>query len=79
MGPGAVGRLGEVVHRIRGGEDPGEVRVLHDGIAHDYLAYCPQPLPLGQQVLVINERGARQIDVEPWVRPGLDAAGVAGT
>jgi hypothetical protein len=79
MEPGAAGRLGTVVYRVRGGHAPGEVRVVHDGIAHDYLAYCGQPLPVGQQVLVINDRGARQIDVEPWDTPGLGAEGVAGS
>ena len=31
-----------------------------------------QPVPAGKEVLVINNRGARQIDVEPWptVPPG---------
>lgn len=79
MGPGAAGRIGTVVHRVRGGNAPGEVRVVHDGIAHDYLAYCPQELPVGQQVLVINVRGARQIDVEPLNTPGLGADGAAGS
>ena len=79
MKSGPVGRVGTVVHRIRGGSAPGEVRIVHGGIAHDYLAYCVQPLPQGQQVLVIEERGARQIDVEPWESPGLDADGAAGS
>ena len=79
MGPGAVGRVGTVVHRVRGGDAPGEVRVVHDGIAHDYLAYCDHPLQVGQQVLVIIDRGARRIDVEPWDTPGLGAEGAAGS
>ena len=70
MGTGPAGRLGLVVHRVRGGNLPGEVRVVHDGISHDYLAYSPEPVALGAQVLVVHDRGARQVDVEPWDLPG---------
>jgi len=78
MGPGAAGKLGRVVHRVRGGNAPGEVRVVHDGMAHDYIAYSAAPVPLGAQVLVVNDRGSRQIDVEPWYFPGLGPAWAAG-
>lgn len=65
-GQGLVGKLGSVVVRVRGGDLPGEVRVVVDGLAHYYLAYCPLPIPVGVQVLVIDTRGARKVDVEPW-------------
>ena len=71
LGPGAAGKIGRVVHRVRGGSAPGEVRVVHDGMTHDYIAYSAEPLALGAQVLVVNDRGCRQIDVEPWDLPGL--------
>ncbi|WP_412745692.1 hypothetical protein [Krasilnikovia sp. MM14-A1004] len=61
-----VGRIGTVVNQIRGGGRPGEVRILVAGIAHYYLAYAATALPAGTDVLVINNRGARQVDVEPW-------------
>ena len=61
-----VGRVGRVITTIRGGERAGEVRLLVEGIAHYYLAYAATPIPIGSEVLVINNRGARQIDVEPW-------------
>jgi membrane protein implicated in regulation of membrane protease activity len=61
-----VGRVGTVVHAIRGGAQPGEVRVLVEGIAHYYLAYAVKAVPAGADVLIINNRGARQVDVEPW-------------
>lgn len=61
-----VGTTGEVSMRIRGGELPGEVRVVVAGLPHYYLAYSPVPVPAGSRVLVINCRGARQIDVELW-------------
>ena len=61
-----VGRVGTVVTAIRGGERAGEVRLLVAGIAHYYLAYAEKAVPTGADVLVINNRGARQVDVEPW-------------
>jgi membrane protein implicated in regulation of membrane protease activity len=67
-----IGKVGTVIIAIRGGERAGEVRLLVEGIAHYYLAYATEPIPAGKEVLVINNRGARQIDVEPWptVPPG---------
>jgi hypothetical protein len=49
-----------------------------EGIAHYYLAYATEPVPAGKEVLVINNRGARQVDVEPWptVPSGADPGGV---
>ena len=66
-----VGRVGLVVSAVRGGPRPGEVRVVVEGIAHYYIAYAAVAVPAGAEVLVINNRGARQIDVEPW--PGMTA------
>jgi hypothetical protein len=61
-----VGRIGTVVVGVRGGERPGEVRVVVEGMAHYYLAYAATAIPAGADVLVINDRGARHVDVEPW-------------
>ena len=61
-----VGRTGIVIARIRGGDRPGEVRVVVEGMAHYYLGYAATALPAGTEVLVINNRGTRQVDVEPW-------------
>lgn len=74
---GVVGRTGSVTMRVRGGELPGEVRVVVGGLPHYYIAYCPHPVPAGATVLVINWRGARQVDVEPWGEPGMGAENVA--
>jgi membrane protein implicated in regulation of membrane protease activity len=65
-GDALVGRIGRVVIAVRGGMRPGEVRVVVEGIAHYYIAYAATPIPAGAEVLVINHRGARQVDVEPW-------------
>jgi hypothetical protein len=61
-----VGKVGTVSIGIRGRDLPGEVRLVMDGIAHYYLGYAATALPAGTAVLVINNRGARQVDVEPW-------------
>ena len=68
-----IGKVGRVVTAVRGGARPGEVRVVVGGIAHYYIAYGRQPIGVGVDVLVINNRGARQIDVEPWFQTGADA------
>jgi membrane protein implicated in regulation of membrane protease activity len=64
-----VGRVGTVVGAIRGGPGPGEVRVVVEGIPHYYIAYAANALPAGSRVLIINYRGARQVDVDPWPAP----------
>ncbi|GAA0560985.1 hypothetical protein GCM10010172_50250 [Paractinoplanes ferrugineus] len=61
-----VGKVGTVITAIRGGERAGEVRLMLGGMAHYYLAYAATAIAAGAQILVINNRGARQIDVEPW-------------
>jgi hypothetical protein len=68
-----VGALGTVHLRVRGGERAGEVRVVVEGLPHYYLAYCTHPIEVGKQVLVINDRGGRQVDVELWPTPDLPA------
>jgi len=42
------------------------------GIPHYYIAYCGQAVAVGEHVLVVNSRGARQVDVEPWQQSGPD-------
>jgi hypothetical protein len=68
-----VGALGTVHMRVRGGERAGEVRVVVEGLPHYYLAFCAHPIAAGKQVLVINDRGGRQVDVELWPTSDLPA------
>lgn len=65
-GQALVGKIGVVVSAVRGGDRAGEIRVVAHGAPHHYLAYAAEPIPVGTHVLVINYRGARQVDVEPW-------------
>jgi hypothetical protein len=72
-GETVVGKIGRVTTAVRGGSRPGEVRVVVDGVPHYYLAFCAQPLSSGTTVLIINSRGSRQVDVEPWIHSGADS------
>ncbi len=65
-GQALVGKVGVVITAVRGGERAGEIRVVVAGTPHHYLAFATDPIPVGTQVLVINFRGHRQVDVEPW-------------
>ena len=61
-----VGKVGSVTHRVRGGADPGEVRLVLGGLPQHYLAFCPTAVPTGASVLVVRVRGPREVDIEPW-------------
>jgi membrane protein implicated in regulation of membrane protease activity len=65
-GRALVGRTGSVTVRVPGGDRPGEVRLVVQGIPHHYIAYCREPLAIGDKVLVVDARGARQVDVTLW-------------
>lgn len=77
-GQGLIGKIGSVSTRVRGGDLPGEVRVVVAGLPHHYIAFCPEALPVGTEVLVVGARGARQVDVEPWAQWALPANDAAG-
>lgn len=64
-----VGQVGEIVHATRGAAGPGEVKIRIRGGSEIYLAWSEQPLPLGTTVLVVESRGARNVDVVAWSRP----------
>jgi hypothetical protein len=61
-----VGTTGVVTMPVRGGAKPGEIRVVVEGLPHYLIGYCTDALPAGTPILVINCRGPRQVDVEPW-------------
>lgn len=62
----AVGKVGQVVHRVRGTAGPGEICVLVGGTYETYLAYSDAVLERGTEALVINPRGSGSYDVVPW-------------
>ena len=63
---GPVGKVGRVLVRVRGGDQPGEVEVPVAGSIETYLAYAKEQIAVGARVLVIGSRGARRVDVVPW-------------
>ena len=62
-----VGKQGEVLVRIEGGDEPGEVSLIVDGIRERYFALAREEVPVGRRVLVVHHRGDRTVDVEPWI------------
>lgn len=64
-----IGCVGSLVVATRGTAGAGEVLVTVRGSKEAYLAWSADPLPRGTEVLVIDIRGARTVQVEPW--PGL--------
>jgi membrane protein implicated in regulation of membrane protease activity len=60
-----VGRIGTVVTRIRGGDQPGEVRLTVRGSHETFIAYSERPVERHETVLVFHSRGNRAVDVEP--------------
>jgi hypothetical protein len=74
MGPdeAVVGCTGVLLIGTQGTAGPGEVLVRVRGGTETFLAWSGQPLPEGTQVLVVESRGTRQVDVIEWADP-LDA------
>jgi len=62
----AIGSVGVLVVATRGAAGPGEVLVSIRGGRETYLAWSDRPLPRGANVLVIDYRGARAVDVIEW-------------
>ncbi|HEX9030537.1 MAG TPA: hypothetical protein VF834_01745 [Streptosporangiaceae bacterium] len=65
----AIGCIGVITVATRGEAGPGEVLVKIRGGSEAFIAWSPEPLPKGTTVLVIEERGARAVDVSAWTDP----------
>lgn len=61
-----VGCDGRLTIATRGTDGPGEVLVRTRGGTEAYLAWSEQPLARGTDVLVLNVRGERAVDVMQW-------------
>ena len=64
-----IGCEGVIIVATRGSAGPGEVLIKIRGGSEAFIAWSPEPLAKGTTVLVINERGARTVDVSPWADP----------
>lgn len=65
----AIGCIGVISVATRGEAGPGEVQVKIRGGSEAFIAWSAEPLPKGTSVLVIEERGARTVDVSEWTDP----------
>jgi hypothetical protein len=65
----AIGCIGVITLATRGTAGPGEVQVKIRGGSEAFIAWSPEPLAKGTTVLVIEERGARTVDVSAWDDP----------
>jgi hypothetical protein len=59
-----IGNTGTVTVATRGADGPGEVVIRFRGGTEAYIAWSERPIESGTTVLVFNERGGRQVDVE---------------
>ncbi|MEU9113655.1 hypothetical protein AB0D04_18220 [Streptomyces sp. NPDC048483] len=64
-----IGCTGVLLIGTRGAAGPGEVLVSVRGGSEAFVAWSAEPLPVGATVLVIESRGARQVDVIEWADP----------
>ena len=62
----AIGTVGRVIVRIRGGDVPGEVELTVQGMRDTCIAYAAEEVPVGADVLVVGSRGGRRVEVVPW-------------
>ncbi|MFI9050729.1 hypothetical protein [Streptomyces sp. NPDC053427] len=73
-----IGCTGVLLIGTRGVVGPGEVLVSIRGGSEAFVAWSAEPLPVGATVLVIESRGARQVDVIEWADPLEALAGDPG-
>jgi hypothetical protein len=62
-----IGCVGVLLLGTRGSAGPGEVLVRVRGGREAYIDWSEQPLAKGASVLVIDSRGARNVDVIEWI------------
>ncbi len=64
-----TGKVGRIIVRVRGSEGPGEVLVRVRGGSEAFIAYADTEIERDRDVLVVNSRGERSVDVVPWPWP----------
>ncbi len=63
-----MGRVGKVILGTRGAAGPGEVSVAIRGGRESFIAYSDEPIPAGEDVLVIESMPGRAVFVVAWAR-----------
>jgi hypothetical protein len=71
----AIGCLGVVSVATRGAAGTGEVMISVRGGSEAFLAWSDQPLAKGVQVVVVDVRGPRTVQVVPSDDVGITTAG----
>jgi membrane protein implicated in regulation of membrane protease activity len=61
----AVGKSAHVTVAIPGDDRPGEILIRIRGGSESFIAFCDQPVGVGEQVVVLADRGARTLLVAP--------------
>jgi hypothetical protein len=64
-----IGCIGVLTVATRGADGPGEVHCPVRGGTESFIAWSPEPLPKGTNVLIIESRGHRTVDVSEWSDP----------
>lgn len=64
-----IGSIGVLIIATRGAAGPGEVLIKIRGGTEAFIAWSAEPIPRGSTVLVINNRGTREVDVSAWIDP----------
>jgi hypothetical protein len=64
-----IGSVGVLTVATRGEAGPGEVRIKIRGGSECFLAWSERPLPRGANVLIIDYRSPRIVDVIEWADP----------
>ena len=67
-----IGCVGALTVATRGADGPGEVLVKVRGGTESFIAWSDDPLPRGATVLIIDSRGHRAVDVQPWAESPED-------
>ncbi|WP_305091397.1 hypothetical protein [Prescottella sp. R16] len=65
-----VGKIGVLTLATRGSSGAGQVELSIRGGRETYTAWSAEPLAARSTVLVVADRGARVLDVEPWITLG---------
>lgn len=61
-----IGKMGKVVIPIKGGTGPGEILISIWGGTESYIAWANEPIMLDDEVMIIEDRGNREVSVIPW-------------
>lgn len=74
MADSIIGATGVLIVATRGADGPGEVSLRLGGATESYLARSAAALPRGTEVVVVDKRGPRTVEVESLAALGSASA-----